>query len=246
MANITSEILGPDFTGLSDSRLQAMQGAADEMIEVLQQAASEGKHILLDVLASAGGEPFTEWEHYPAGDVHDKKNGALWFYHAHSENEAARPWSEHGHFHTFIYTEHLPDGAEPIALPDDPDFEKGGLCHLVSISFDHAGTPVRVFTTNRWVTSEWMYPAETLIPLIDRFRIEDGDYRLTSKWLMAAMGVFRPQIEQALLERDRVIGRMRQGDPEKFSEDKDVEVLSSFTFDLASQIDAIEAALEKA
>ena len=36
---------------------------------------------------------------------------------------------------------------------------------------------------------------------------------------------------------------MRESDPEGFSEDKDMEVLSSFPFDLATQIDAIEEAL---
>lgn len=230
-----------DLSSLDERQLSAMRTAADEMIAVLEESAAQGKHILLDVLASKEGEPFTEWQHYPPGDVQDKENGALWFYHAHAEDKAARPWSEHGHFHMFIYTEHVPEGIEPIALPEEPDLEKGGLCHLVSISFDPNGTPVRVFTTNRWVTSEWMYPAQNIIPLLDRFKIEAGDYRLTSRWLMAAIGVFRPQIEQALRERDRVIEEMRQADPDNFSENEDVEVLSSFPFDLANQIDAIEA-----
>ena len=80
--------------------------------------------------------------------------------------------------------------------------------------------------------------------LLDRFEVTSGDYLLTSRWLKAAIGLFRPQIVASLVERDRVIANMSHKDPDGFSEDEDVEVLSSFPFDLASQIYAIEAAFD--
>lgn len=232
-----------DFSALADDELRAMQVAADEMIGVLEEAAGAGNHILIDVLGAAGDKPFTEWQHYPPGDVQDKNNGAVWFYHAHAEDDGDRPWDEHGHFHTFVYTEHVAEGIEPIALPPKPDFEKGGLCHLIAISFDRAGTPVRVFTTNRWVANEWLYPADEAIRLLDNFVLEPEKFALTTRWLMAAMKLFRPQIEWSLRERDRALEQLKQQDPEGFSENQDHEVLSSFPFDLAGQIDAIEAAI---
>lgn len=234
-----------DFKKLPRADLLAMQGAADDMIAVLEQAAAEQKHILIDVLNSTTPDPFTLWQHYPPGDVHDREKGALWFYHAHSDDPEARPWSEHGHFHLFVWTEHVQEGVEPIALPPKPDFENGGLCHLVAISFDNAGTPMRIFTVNRWVAMEWQYPAEEVIRLLDFFDLDNEEYALTSRWLVAALKVFRPQIEWSLRERDRVIDKLREKDPEGFSEDEDVEVLSSFPFDLGAQIDAIEDALAK-
>lgn len=232
-----------DFSAIPRDRLLAMQAAADQMIAVLEEAAEEQKHILIDVLNATAPEAFTQWQHYPPGDIHDRDNGALWFYHAHSEDEAARPWNEHGHFHLFVYTEHVKEGVEPIALPPEPDWELGGLCHLVAISFDQAGTPMRIFTTNRWVAMEWQYPAEEVIRLLDHFVIENEEFALTSRWLMAALKLFRPQIEWSLRERDKVIAKLREKDPEGFSEDESIEVLSSFPFDLGSQIDAIETAL---
>ena len=232
-----------DFSSLPREKLLMMQSGGDEMIGVLEEAAEQEKHILIDVLNATAPDPFTQWQHYPPGDVHDRDKGALWFYHAHEEDEAARPWSEHGHFHLFVYTEHVAEGVEPIALPSEPDWEKGGLCHLVAISFDQAGTPTRIFTTNRWVAMEWQYPAEEVIRLLDLFEIDNEEFSLTSRWLMAALKLFRPQIEWSLRERDRVIDQMRANDPEGFSEDESVEVLSSFPFDLGSQIEAIETAL---
>lgn len=234
-----------DFTNLSSAELQSMQAASDDMIAVLEEAATQGKHILIDILNAKSDEPFTVWQHYPPGDVQDKKNGAVWFYHAHAEDDGDRPWDEHGHFHTFVYTEHVRDGLEPIALPPEPDFEKGGLCHLIAISFDNAGTPVRVFTTNRWVAAEWLYPADEVIRLIDKFVLETEKFPLTTRWLMAAMKLFRPQIEWSLRERDAALEQIRQSDPDGFAENQDYEVLSSFPFDLAGQIDAVEAAMVK-
>lgn len=233
-----------DFRNMPVQMLAAMQSAGDDMIAVLEEAADNGRHVLLDILKASEPDPFTQWEHYPPGDVHDRDNGAIWFYHAHAEDEAARPWTEHGHFHMFVYTEHLPDEAKPIALPENPDMEKGGLCHLVSISFDHSGTPTRIFTTNRWVTDEWMYPAEFVIPLIDKFEVNNESFSLTSRWLKAALGLFRPQIEWSLRERDRAIEKLRATNPGGFSEDRSVEVLSSFLFDFAGQIDEVESAME--
>ena len=232
-----------DFKSLARERLLFMQGAADEMIQVLEEAAEQQKHILIDVINARAPDDFTQWQHYPPGDVHDREKGALWFYHAHAEDEAARPWSEHGHFHLFVYSEHVSDGVQPIALPPEPDMEAGGLCHLVAISFDNAGTPMRIFTVNRWVAVEWQYPAEEVIRLLDFFKLDNQEFSLTSRWLMAALKLFRPQIEWSLRERDRVIEPMREKDPEGFSEDQDIEVLSSFAFDLGGQIEAIEDAL---
>ncbi len=231
--------------GVSRERLADMRAAADDMIAVLEEAAEGGHHVLLDVLATAKDGTFTQWEHYPPGDVHDKETGAVWFYHAHAVDEdGQRPWEEHGHFHLFVYSRHLGADAEPIALPKERDEEKGGLCHLAAVSFDLQGAPVKIFTTNRWVAAEWMYRAQDVIPLIDRFVIGKDDFSLTSRWLMAALRLYRPQIEWALRERDELLAHAADADPDGFAEDKAIEVTSAIDFDLAGQIDAIEAALD--
>jgi hypothetical protein len=232
-----------DFKALPRKDLLAMQRAADDMIAVLESAAEQEKHVLIDVLNSTAPDAFTQWQHYPPGDVRDRDKGAVWFYHAHADEGSGRPWDEHGHFHMFVYSEHVREGIQPIALPPEPDFELGGLCHLVAISFDQAGTPMQVFTVNRWVAQEWQYPAEEVIRLLDKFDLDNEEYALTTKGLMAALRLFRPQIEWSLRERDRTITLMREKNPEGFSEDRDMEVLSSFPFDLGAQIDAIEEAL---
>lgn len=239
-----------DLSGVSDDQIRLMQQGVEEMLSALTEAGEAGYHVLMNVLASRGEEPFMQWEHYPPNDVQDKDTGTIWFYHAHGENEIARPWNENGHFHLFRYTEMVRQGAKPIALPENPDFEKGGLCHLVAVSFDPNGLPVRIFTTNRWVAGEWMYPAEDVIPLLDGFEIKSDDaingpeFQLTSRWLSALLKLYRPQIEWALRERDKKITELKAQD-ENYAENHDIEVLSAVEFDLAGQIDAIEAEAAK-
>ncbi len=237
-------LTGNDFSGVSDAHLQLMQDGVDEMLAVLGEATEIGYHVLANVLASSGEEPFSQWQHYPPGDIQDSDSGSIWFYHAHSEDEIARPWNEHGHFHLFRYTEKLRPDAAALALPAEINEEKGGLCHLVAVSFDPNGLPVRIFTTNRWVSGEWMYPAKDVIPLLDEYAMVGKDYELTSRWLCALLKLYRPQIEWALHERDRKIAELGANNPD-FAEDKAIEVLSAVEFDLAAQIDGIEAEVER-
>lgn len=241
-----------DVSNSSKEQLALMEEGVDEMLSVLQECAEANYHVLTSVVSSSGVEPFMEWSHYPDSDVHDPGNGSIWFYHAHAQEEnEERPWDEHGHFHLFVYSDFVKDGIEPIAVPKNGDPEKGGLTHLVAISFNNAGLPTRIFTTNRWVADEWLYPADAVIPLVDRFRIEkqkgkDSDeYSLTSRWLAACLKLYRPQIEWALKARDEKIAEIRSK-VENFAEDQDYEVLSAVEFDLGQQIDAIESASDAA
>lgn len=237
-------LTGSELSNVSTMHLQLMQQGIDEMLAVLEEAAETGYHVLASLLPKSGDDLFNQWQHYPPGDIQDSDSGSIWFYHAHTEDEIARPWNEHGHFHLFRYTEKLSPDAEAIALPAEMDMEKGGLCHLVAVSFDPNGLPVRIFTTNRWVSGEWMYRAENVIPLLDGYEMVGKNHELTSRWLCALLKLYRPQIEWALIERDRKIEELKAADP-NYAENKEIEVLSAVEFDLAGQIDAIEAEAAK-
>lgn len=240
--NLLSEI---DFSDLSDRRLNLMQQGVNDMLEILEEASKENYHVLTAVLNSIDDSPFEQWQHYPPGDIQDKETGSIWFYHAHDSEKHLRPWSENGHFHLFRYSEMVAKDAKPLSLPPEPDYENGGLCHLVAVSFDPNGLPVRIFTTNRWVADEWMYPAETVIELLDGFDVQGKKYDLTTRWLVSLLKLYRPQIEWALFERDRKISEIKKDNPDGYQEDRHIEVLSAVEFDLAAQIDAIEAEISK-
>jgi hypothetical protein len=233
-----------DLSRLSRRRLLAMRKAADALFEVLEEIRAAGGHPVKDLLAS-NDEPFTRFVRYPADSAGEAEDLCSWYYHAHDPSET-RPWEEHGHFHCFLYTEHMPARVKPLALPADADLAAGGLIHLVGLSVARDGTPIRMFTLNRWASNEWLYPAAAIAPLVDRFVIaRDRRFALTSRWLSAILRLLQPQIAYLLAEREKLLLRLRKIDPQGFSEDRSIDISSTVAFDLDVHIAALDAALGK-
>ena len=61
----------------------------------------------------------------------------------------------------------------------------------MAIAVDPRGEPIRLFTTNRWVTGETWYRADDVIRMLDRFAISDVDPSPTlNRWISAIFGCF--------------------------------------------------------
>src|SRR6266849_5102317 len=159
-----------DFTRLDRAELEAMAAAGSEILECRRVLARGGDTILAEVLRGAAG--FGEWTHYPEGDVYDPLSHAQYFYHAHPTGQ--RMAREHGHFHTFRRPRGMPPGTRPLMMPElaiadapaapagpavppaaqpNQGAENDALSHLVAIAVDAEGVPLRLFTTNRWVSA---------------------------------------------------------------------------------------------
>lgn len=187
---------------------------------------------------------FYEMDHYPPGDVYDEETGSQYYYHSH------RPESgEHGHFHTFIRAEAIPENMEPYPYTGEAEQALGedAICHLIAISMDAQGLPVELFTTNRWVTGETFYSAKDTISLLQKFEIDHVYPCLgTNRWLTGMLRLFLPQIEQLLIERDNKITEHQAQNPDKdVFEDEDLEVTSIINIDIDTQVAAVDAELER-
>jgi Domain of unknown function (DUF6969) len=129
-------------------------------------------------------------------------------------------------------------------VPSASDNE--ALSHLIAISMTPAGLPERLFTTNRWVTGETWYRAADVIGMLDRFVIDfDHPSRSLNDWLTAMVVLFRPQIEDLLIERDRVILQWQadHADTDVF-EDRRLEIISSIRISLHDQIEWLDRQLD--
>lgn len=240
-----------DFTALPKARLEAMAEAGMQVLECYRVLQKSDANVVGEILKGQG--EFFEWDHYPAGDVYDWDSHAQYYYHAHPPENRANLWgAEHGHFHTFLRPKGMPEGARPAALPDytPPKEPDDALTHFVAVAMNNAGFPVRLFTTNRWVTGEVWYPAETVIDLLDRF---DIDMALPSWpvniWLTNMLRLFRPQIEVLLRRRDAATDHWQATFPRddcSAYEDRDLEVTSIVDIAVDQQILAVRAALEGA
>ena len=166
--------------------------------------------------------PVEVWQHYPADDVVNGEFGSRYFYHCHPPGK--RLDGEHGHFHLFLAKSAMPTGSEPLRKPldIDPNEQRADVVHIAALSISIDGLPLAWFTTNRWVTDEWLYPAQVVTACLARFdlRGECGD-PLVNDWLTAMVALSHTKLTALLGQRDRVLEvRDRTG------EDRAIEVAS--------------------
>jgi hypothetical protein len=213
--------------------------------------AETGRTLITEI---AGEGAVVEWQRYPEGEVYDPASHSQYFYHRHATaGHANGAVGEHGHFHLFLRAEGLPAGVAPLMLPElavanapvppqAAPAKRGGrdeVCHLIAIALDQRGEPVRLFTTNRWVTGETWYRAEDVIRMLDRFQVErGGGSSVVNRWLGAVLRLLQPEIAGLLRERDAMImgwGRRRRSN---VFEDPRLEIPSSIDIDLEERLAA--------
>jgi hypothetical protein len=245
-----------DFAALSLTELRAMSEAGREIRECYRALAKTGDNIVGEVLRDQG--VFREWNHYPENDVTDPVTHAQFYYHAHPAG--GRAWTEHGHFHTFLHSRGMPAAVKPAEVPplvdlSDPTGDEAaetedspGLTHLVAISMNPAGLPIRLFTTNRWVTGETWYGAADICAMLDYFVIDHTrpSWAL-NRWISAMFRLFKPQIAELVRARDRTIAGWRSNKSRAASvyDERSLEVTSAVEIDIDRQIQKIDIALAR-
>ena len=220
-----------------------MNAAADEVLECQDVLTKGDGHLVAEVLRGHG--TFTEWDHYPKGDVYDRATHSQYYYHAHPSQLRT---GEHGHFHTFMRVKGMPKAVKPAPMSSDIDrpLGKDALAHLIGISMDKAGIPIRLFTVNRWVTGESWYSTEDVTAMLDLFAITHAVPSWpTNRWISAMIRLFRPQVEWLLKERDESVRLWKMGNPDSEIEvydDRKLEVTSVLDISVEAQVKLVRAA----
>ena len=232
-----------DLNALPESRLENMAQAADEVIECCRVLAQTGDNLVGELLRDV--ETFYEWNHYPDGDVYDGESHSQFYYHAHPQGERG---NEHGHFHTFLRPLGMPAGIKPALVADyePPDDENDALSHIIAISMDELGMPIRLFTTNRWVTGEVWYAAGDVRAMLDSFLIDHAQPSWpVNRWVSAMIRLYHPQIGALLDARDAAVEAWQAAYPDvNVYEDRDFDMTSMINLDIDDHIDGVRAALE--
>jgi hypothetical protein len=190
--------------------------AAQELASIQMKYAKSGR--TLNEAALCGARDFIEWQHYPNNDLADKHSGYEFYYHAHSADEM--PKGEHGHFH--VIKRHAKS-----------------FHHLVGIALDQKGLPVRLFTTNQWVTGEEMADSNLVMQSVRGFQMGiTGRMAPVCKWIGALMQLFQSEIQELIKERDQEIALLvtRLGDREDVLNSRRHHVLSECKIDLMGRL----------
>lgn len=232
---------------------QQMLQAAENVLDCIQTYSRRGTGVLADVLGKH--TQFEEWAHYPNNDAVDARTGYRFYYHAHAAS--GRMAGEHGHFHVFGPAPTLQNGnkagpelssAAPPDLTadlaaDNPPGSTPDYTHLVGISVDERGFPLRLFTTNRWVTAEQWLPAPAVIRTMHKIDMAQAKPAAAARWVEGMVRLFAVQIAALVQRRDaRIATRTLHADPERVFEDRRTHILSQCRIDLAKQFQFLEGA----
>ena len=188
---------------------QAMAAAARQLMAVQASYASSGTPLCQAALC--GARDFVEWAHYPANDCTDADSGFEFYYHAHTRDEMSA--GEHGHFHVF----------RRDAGKADKFF------HVIGISLDAKGLPIKLFTTNAWVTGEAMVPAATVAKAAQQFSVKaHGRAAPIARWVTALMQLYGMEIAELARQRDAKLDRLTSAGQSKkiLQQDRRVRILS--------------------
>jgi hypothetical protein len=222
---------------LSDWHKKKFLASATQVLETQQQMTTrKGKNILHYTLQKK--RRHVGMNHYPNDDRIDRATGAQYFYHCHREDFET---TEHGHFHCFLRYKHIPKRIKPTSLEDWDRYIDNPMTHLIAIGMNQTGMPIRLFTVNRWVTSEIWYDAGHAPNFIKRFKMtkEDDPYWMVlDRWVEGILHLFSPQIIWLHQERDKIIQAQKLASPEEnVYLNYDLEELSYIDVDLKKQIE---------
>jgi hypothetical protein len=224
---------------LSGDKLAGMAEAGGRILECYRLLAKGGGNIVGEVLRGQG--TFYEFDHYPAGDVHDPETHCQHYYHSHRSGE-------HGHFHLFVREKGMPEGLRPIEQSHASfmDEREDTLCHLIAISMSPAGFPIALFSTNRWVTADNWYVAEDVIKMLDHFCMDLAYPSLpVNIWINAMLELFRPQVEDLIQIRDKTVAAWVAAHPDRdVFEDRELDITSSRRISVEKTIERVRAAAE--
>ncbi len=241
-AAATVALAPPRLDPLPRVRLEAMLAAGLEILECRRALHKAGLNVVGELLRGQG--TFYEHDHYPENDVFDTDAHAQYYYHAHRGLEG-----EHGHFHTFVRSAGMPAGAAPLEVPHAEPWPSGddALAHLIAVSMDAYGNEIGLFAPNRWVAGDTWYAARDVIAMLGRFRVDHAwPSWPVNRWLSAMFVLFRPHIEQLLLERDHVIGGWRERFPDAdVLELRELDILARMPVSVEQTLLDVKAALRK-
>lgn len=210
-----------------NSQLTTEQRSADAVQSVVEQIvawATAGQSAPRRLLG--GAEEFLEWTHYPQPDSINPQSGWRYYYHTHPPQQ--RLTREHGHFHIFV-----PGPDQPDAGPDR------GFSHLVGLSVDEKGLPLRLFTTNRWVTGENWRPATELVAFLRSPALGSAQPEDISLWLDNLLILFADDIRTLLYARDRRLASMMHNARHDRKNDRRLRIPSQCKINLLQRIQTL-------
>ena len=203
----------------------SIQQAAEEVLAIQAHYAERG--LSMAQVALAGSGDFVQFRHYPKNDLVDPDSGYEMYYHSHPLDESGKSKNlEHGHFHLF---------QRDLDQPNK-------FTHLIAISLDQQGLPIKLFTTNQWVTGETIKEVKKIRPLLGGFQINaKGRMAPLARWVSGLVHIFHDEAIDLLKVRDQKMQKLAGSgkNKERFLEDRKHHVLSEVRVNLINKLESL-------
>ncbi len=188
--------------------------AVAQAIDYVRSLAARNVNPLAAIVGSRRAPPV--FHQFPQPGINRVGEGLGYFYHSH--DAPASPTREHGHFHLF--------GRARRRRGEDP---VDSYVHLAGIGVDANGAPLRLFTTNLWVTAGRWRSAAFIRGELNRFahratRPDSG----AERWIGLLLRLFPAEIRSVLRLRElKVAGWRREGVVQRRLADRRIHLLSA-------------------
>lgn len=210
--------------------------AAQIVIETITRMAGEGRPLMQRVLPD--GE-IHWWAHYPDDDARDVHTRSRWYYHVHAPGD--RDPEEHGHFHLFLHKSQMDRAAMPMAGPAEGEEAAALVVHIAGLSIDYRGIPISWFATNRWVTDEFLYPADVVAAHLDGYDVDNTpEDALVNRFLTAMVALYRDELSRLLSSRDARLAEIGAGPGAMDLFENGNDILATIAIDLDAKINALD------
>ncbi|MCH9614737.1 MAG: hypothetical protein SP1CHLAM54_12960 [Chlamydiia bacterium] len=210
MPDVNFHKLKKELERLPTERLKKMLSAGKEVENWQHILAKTDETFLTEFMKSQRG--LRRMTHLPIGDVVDKDSRSHYYYHVNRGEEF-------GHFHLYY----------------DVPAKTSGSVHLVAVSTDHRGTPIRLFLPGKKNSGDRLCSYQELSKYLDKFHVNHAyPSWICNQYLGAVVQLFYPQILMMVEERDRL-----------FKDALDTKILSEVPVSIPTQIKAIEAILQE-
>lgn len=203
-----------------------LEKRANAVVDQIAEWARQGESAPARVIGEE--QPFREWTHYPQPDAIDNRSGWRFYYHAHPRNQ--RLSREHGHFHIFV------PGPEDSDRPAERNYS-----HLIGLSVDPKGLPLRLFTTNCWVTDDIWQAAEALTPWLEKPALRHTAPRDVGVWIENLLVLYRDEIAALLRARDQRMDKLVAGLRKSRLDDRRLRYPSQTPVNLAQKLRSLDS-----
>lgn len=209
--------------------------AAEIVVETIMKMAEEAKPLMTRILPE---DDIKFWEHYPDNDAIDKFTTSRWYYHVHADGQ--RDKDEHGHFHLFLDQSQLDNIIGAWSEPASQKKKRANVVHVAALSIDHSGIPRKWMITNRWITDEWLYPAEKVIAAIPKFNVDKTPQDKTAnRFITAMVALYRDEIAELLHKRDEKFAIMGASTTNHAPYHRGSEVMAELDIDLDEKLESL-------